>query len=113
MLYNHFTEKLLGLQGIIIKNVEIKGNLTVIYAEMEQKEHIYFKNSRNLLLKRFNNLTDEQKQQVNIMLYVSVNLSRAHWYKEEFLEILNCSNRESAKLKGMSPVEYRTHSLTT
>ena len=31
------------------------------------------------------------------MLYVSVNLSRAHWYKEKFLEILDCSDRQSAK----------------
>ena len=31
----------------------------------------YFKKSRFLLLKRFDKLTDEQKQQVNIMLYAS------------------------------------------
>ena len=31
------------------------------------------------------------------MLYVSVNLSRAHWYKENFLKILDCSDRQSAK----------------
>ena len=38
MLYNYFTEKLIVLKGVIIKNAEIKGNLTVIYAEMERKE---------------------------------------------------------------------------
>ena len=65
--------------------------------KFSKEYRIYFKHSRNLLLKRFNKLTDEQKQQVNIMLYVSVNLSRAHWYKEKFLEILNYSDRESAK----------------
>lgn len=57
----------------------------------------YFKSSRKLLIKRFNKLTKEQKQQVNIMLYASVNLSRAYWYKEKFLEILECENREAAK----------------
>ncbi|MDY4084312.1 MAG: transposase [Ruminococcus bromii] len=31
----------------------------------------YFKKSRQLLIKRFNFLSDEQKQQVNIMLYAS------------------------------------------
>ena len=39
MLCNHFTEKLLGLQGVIIKNIEKSGNTIVIYAEMERKEH--------------------------------------------------------------------------
>ena len=62
-----------------------------------KKYRIYFKNSRNLLLKRFKYLTDEQKQQVNVMLYLSVNLSRTHWYKEKFLEILDCKDRETAK----------------
>lgn len=49
----------------------------------------YFKHSRKLLLKRFHRLKDEQKQQVNIMLYASVNLSRAYFYKEKLLEILD------------------------
>ena len=47
------------------------------------------------------NLTDEQKQQVNIMLYVSPSLSTAHFYKEDFLKILDCEDRDSAK-KAMS-----------
>ena len=57
----------------------------------------YFKKSRFLLMKRFDKLTDEQKQQVNIMLYVSPALSTAHFYKEEFLKILDCDDRDSAK----------------
>lgn len=57
----------------------------------------YFKKSRKLLLKRFDELTDEQKQQVNIMLYASPTLSTAHFYKEDFLKILDCDNRDSAK----------------
>lgn len=61
----------------------------------------YFKNSRQLLIKRFDYLSDEQKQQVNIMLYSSPNLSIAHFYKEDFLKILDCKDRESAK-KAMS-----------
>lgn len=61
----------------------------------------YFKRSRSLLLKRFNELTDEQKQQVNIMLYASPNISNAYFLKEDFLKILDCENRKSAK-KAMS-----------
>ena len=57
----------------------------------------YFKKSRKLLLKRFEDLTDEQKQQVNIMLYASPILSTAHFYKEDFLKILDCNDRDSAK----------------
>ena len=57
----------------------------------------YFKNSRKLLIKRFDYLFDEQKQQVNIMLYASPTLSSAHFYKEEFLKILDCKDRDSAK----------------
>ena len=61
----------------------------------------YFKKSRQLLIKRFDYLSDEQKQQVNIMLYASPTLSTAHFYKEDFLKILDSKDRESAK-KAMS-----------
>ena len=62
------------------------------------KSHrIYFKKSRQLLLKRFEYLSDEQKQQVNIMLYASPTLSTAYFYKESFQKILDCKDRESAK----------------
>ena len=33
------------------------------------------------------------------MAETSVNLSRSHWYKEKFLEILDCNDRETAKEK--------------
>ena len=66
-----------------------------------KSERKYFKHSRRLLLKRFDELNDEQKQQVNIMLYKSANLNIAHWFKEDFLKILDCNDREEAK-KRMS-----------
>ena len=56
-----------------------------------------FKHSRKLLFKRFDTLTDDQKLQVNAMLYVSPSLCTAHFYKEDFLKILDCQDRESAK----------------
>jgi transposase len=69
--------------------------------KFNKTHRLYFKRSKKLLTKRFNYLSDEQKQQVNIMLYDSVKLSRAHWYKEKFLEILDCKDKDAAK-KAMS-----------
>lgn len=70
--------------------------------KQEQKKFIkshrrYFKKSRQLLIRRFDYLSDEHKQQVNIMLYASPTLSSAHFYKEFFLKILDCKDRDSAK----------------
>ena len=61
----------------------------------------YFKRSKSLLIKRYDDLKPEQKQQVNVMLYCSVNISRAYFYKEQFLKILNNKDVEAAK-KAMS-----------
>ena len=61
----------------------------------------YFKRSKSLLIKRYDSLEEEQKQQVNVMLYYSVNISRAYFYKEQFFKILNQKDAESAK-KAMS-----------
>ena len=38
MLYNHFTEELLGLQGVKITNVEQEENL-IIHLKMERKRY--------------------------------------------------------------------------
>ena len=57
----------------------------------------YFKRSKSLLIKRFDSLEEDQKQEVNVMLYYSVNISRAYWYKEQFLKIITCKDAESAK----------------
>ena len=56
----------------------------------------YFKRSKSLLNKRFESLDDEQKQQVNVMLYYSVNISRAYFYKEDFLNIIKSKNPEAS-----------------
>ena len=39
MLYTHFTEELLGLQGVKITNVKKKENNIIIYLEIERKSH--------------------------------------------------------------------------
>lgn len=57
----------------------------------------YFKRSKRLLTKRYDSLSDEEKQQVNVMLYYSANLSNAYYCKEAFLRILNCENTETAR----------------
>ena len=57
----------------------------------------YFKRSKSLLTKRFDSLKDEEKQQVNVMLYYSVNISRAYFLKEQFLKIINYKDIDSAK----------------
>ena len=57
----------------------------------------YFKRSRSLLLKRYDGLNDEQKQEVNVMLYYSANISRAHWYKEQLQKILVLNDPSAAK----------------
>ncbi len=65
--------------------------------KLDPKLRKYFKHSRSLLIKRYDGLKDEEKQQVNVMLYCSVNISRAHWYKEAFLKILDSKSPEIAK----------------
>lgn len=57
----------------------------------------YFKRSKSLLIKRSDKLNEEQRQQVNVMLYYSANISRAYWYKEEFLKILTHKEPEAAR----------------
>ena len=57
----------------------------------------YFKRSKSLLIKRSDKLNKEQRQQVDVMLYYSANISRAYWYKEEFLKILTHKEPEVAQ----------------
>ena len=66
----------------------------------------YFKRSRSLLIKRFNYLTEDEKQQVNVMLYYSVNISRAHWYKEAFLNALDYKDPDKAKASLTEWIHY-------
>ncbi len=59
----------------------------------------YFKRSRFLLLKRRHHLTDEQVDQVDIMLKISRRLQEAYLLKEKFLEFVDAQNYEDAKEK--------------
>ena len=39
MLYTHFTEELLGLQGVKITNIENSEKSITVYAELERRPH--------------------------------------------------------------------------
>ena len=39
MLYKHFTEKILGLQGILIENIKNTDNTIHVYCKLERKLH--------------------------------------------------------------------------
>jgi transposase len=82
--------------------------------KQEQKKfskthRIYFKRSKSLLIKQFKYLSDEQKQQVNVMLYASPTLSSAYFIKEKFLKILDCKDRDSAKQAMAKWIENAEH----
>ena len=57
----------------------------------------YFKRSKSLLNKPYYKLTEEQKHEVNVMLYYSVNISRAYFYKESFVKVINAKDSATAK----------------
>lgn len=60
-----------------------------VQKKFSKSHRIYFKHSRMLLLKRWKELTDEQKQQVNVMLYASAELSTAYFLKEQLYKIVH------------------------
>lgn len=68
-----------------------------VQKQLSPSRRKYFKRSRTLLNKRYKFLSDEQKQQVNIMLYTSEKLSNAYCLKERFLKILDCQESNSAR----------------
>jgi transposase len=62
------------------------------------KSHrIYFKRSRSLLIRKYDYLTEEEKQQVNVMLYTSVTLSSAYFLKEKFFKAIKAGRKQDVK----------------
>ena len=39
MLYKHFTEKMLGMQGVLIENIKSTDNTIHVYCKLERKLH--------------------------------------------------------------------------
>lgn len=57
----------------------------------------YFKRSKRLLTARYEKLSLQEQQQVNVMLYASATLSSAHFLKEKFLAVLDEPNPNAKK----------------
>ena len=73
-----------------------------VQKKFSKSHRIYFKHSRKLLLKRENKLSQEELQQVNIMLYASADLSTAYFLKEQLYKVLDESSdpdKQRAALK--------------
>lgn len=66
-------------------------------AKFNKQHRIYFKRSKRILTKHFDFLSDEEKQQVMVMLEADVQLSDAYFLKEQFFKILRCSTKEDAQ----------------
>jgi transposase len=66
--------------------------------KFSKTRRIYFKRSRVLLNKRYKFLTPEQKQQVDLMLYASSRLLTAYSLKEQFFEVLDSKDSDSARM---------------
>ena len=67
-----------------------------IQKNFSKQYRIYFKHSRKLLLAHYDELKDEQKQQINVMLSVSADLSTAHYLKELLYRILEIDDKDKA-----------------
>jgi transposase len=57
----------------------------------------YFKRNRKVLLKRPDNLTEEEADQIEAMLKISERLRQAYFMKNEFHKFMDCKTREDAK----------------
>mgnify|MGYP000414115201 CR=1 FL=1 len=68
-----------------------------IQKSFSKQYRIYFKHSRKLLLAHYDKLNNEQKQQVNVMLSVSADLSTAHFLKELLYRILEIDDKKKAE----------------
>lgn len=68
-----------------------------IQKQFSKDYRIYFKHSKRLLLKHEDELTDEQKIQVSVMLSTSADLSAAYFLKEDFYKLLKAKTKEQAK----------------
>ena len=80
-----------------------------IQKKYSKKYRLLFKNSKRILTKRNSKLNEEQRSQVEALLYVSDELRTAYYLKEAFYELLDCKDKETAK-QMMSDRIYDAHS---
>jgi transposase len=57
----------------------------------------YFKRNRRVLLKKPENLTEEETDQIEAMLKISERLRQAYLLKNEFHKLMDCKNRDDAR----------------
>lgn len=87
-----------------------------IQAQLGKNHRLYFKRSRYLLLKRFKDLKDDERQVVLNILSLSPELDTAYYYKEKLLDIFQeediklrkkrfMSITDSMKQSGIEPLE--------
>ncbi len=71
-----------------------------IQKELPDNKRKYFKRSRKLLLAKYDTLTTEQKEELEVMFWYSDDLRIAYLLKEEFNDkVLKCKNSKEAKIE--------------
>lgn len=73
-----------------------------IQKQFGKEKRIYFKHSRKLLLKRFDELNDERKQQVLVMINLSPDLSTAYFLKEQLYKYVLRAKDKKAAMKELN-----------
>lgn len=68
-----------------------------VQKQFSKKYRIYFKHSKGLLLKHEEDLTEEERQQVYIMLGIDPTLSTAYFLKEQLYRILEEPDHDKQK----------------
>ena len=109
-LFNNFILSLFIRFVNRIKSVTSDLPLQDVQKQFQKDYRVYFKHSRNLLMKRYDLLKEHQKQQVMVMLSVSPTLYSAHSLKERFLKILDCHDRNTAEKMLIDWIEYAQQS---
>jgi transposase len=73
-----------------------------VQQQFHQERRKYFKRSRSLLLKRFKNLTADERLQVEAMLQVSEKLRNAYMLKEKFYDFMfsKCFEKSHSSYDG-------------
>ena len=67
--------------------------------KLHKNIRIYFKRSKKLLLKHHNLLTDEEKEQLALMLQVSDKLRNAYRLKELFYEVMDSKTKKQFRIR--------------
>lgn len=70
-----------------------------VQKDLEDKLRKYFKRIRKLLLKWYEELMPEQREELEVMFWYSRDLRRTHKLKEEFKKVLRSRNSKEARVE--------------